>query len=233
MKRIGVTLITFVVIAMLTETRVAVAAVNATAPAASFTSPSKSEAIAFLTSLREQNTARLREIDSTLRRKVDESSLAIQIADVDQEIDKLRAERRELSLRQDFLDRLTLQFDTKYDGRDIKAFVTAALRAMTKVEVGASSQHSIWKFTNYLSIAIQKAPERQDKVLAFVEGYMKQTSIEAPVRPDDYISKMAYTNGSQVEAATPGDPTEAGEIAERRLEQIRVQQLRAKAPSTP
>src|SRR5262249_1176830 len=154
------------------------------ATVATVASPSKAEALAFMTSLRDQNAARLKEIDSTLRRKIDEASLAVQMDDIDAEIDRLRAERRELSLRQDFLDRLTLHFDSKYDGREIKAFVAAALRAMTKVEVGSSSDHSMWKFLNYLSVALQKAPERQDRVLSFVEGYMKQTSIASPTKPE-------------------------------------------------
>jgi hypothetical protein len=198
---------------------------------AAIQAPSKQEAMKTLTSLRDQNTTRLKEIDQALRKKLDESQMALKVGDLDNDIEKLRAEKRELSLRQDFLDRLTFQFDVKYTGTEMKEFMTAALRSMAKVEVESTREHNIWKFLNYLSLTIAKIPGGPDRVLAFVEGYMKQTSIESPIKPEDYLAKMAYENGTQSEAAHPMAKTEVGEFADKRLRQIAVPQLRTKTPA--
>lgn len=190
--------------------------------------PSKSDAVIYFRALKDQNTARLKEVNETLVHKVDEAHLAIQIDQIDAEIEKLRTERNELAMRQDFLDRMIFQVDSHYNGTDLKQFLEDTLKAMAKVELNSTSEKSIWKFLNYLSLAISKNPEREDRLLAFVEGYMKQTSMIAPIAPDKYLASMAYSNGSQSEAANPMDRSDIGDYTDKRLKEIRVLEMRTR-----
>jgi hypothetical protein len=192
---------------------------------------SKTDAINFVVSLRDQNTKHLQEIDVALSRKVDETQTSAHLTGIASEIDKLRMERSEYSMRQDFLDRLVFQFDTYYDGRNLKDFLERALLGMTKVEVRSTSDKNLWKFLNYLSLAMKNIPDRQSEPLSFLEGYMKQSSIQNPQPPEEYLSGMAYSNGAQSEAAHPMDRTQVGEFAEKRLKQLQAQEMKAKAPS--
>ena len=200
---------------------------------ASAPSPSRPEALAFLTGLKNQNTVRLRETDEAITKKLDESHDTHQLAAVTDQIEKLRGELRELRLRQDFLDRLTTKVDAHYGGDHMKEFLQGTLQSMAKVEIESSNEHNMWKFLNNLSLLIQAAPERSDHVLSLIEGYMKQTSIENPIRPDEYLAGMAYTNGSQTEAAHPMDRSQVGDYTDKRLREIKVQESHAKAPSHP
>jgi hypothetical protein len=54
-------------------------------------------------------------------------------------------------------------------------------------------------------------------VLALLEGYMKQTTIENPMRPDEYMAKIAYSNGHEAEAAHPMDRGQIGAYVDKRL----------------
>jgi molecular chaperone GrpE (heat shock protein) len=184
--------------------------------------PSRSEAVAFFSALKEQNTIRLQETDKAIGKKLDETETkgARLLSAIHAEIEQLRSEKKELLLRQDFLDRMILQVDKNYDGQHPRQFLEGALKTMTKAEITSTTSSSIWPFLDNLRRLIARVPDNQDRVLSLVEGYMKQTSIANPMSPDEFMANVAYTNGSQSEGAKPMDRTVVGEYAEKQLKQI-------------
>lgn len=182
--------------------------------------PSKSEAVAFFSSLKKQNTVRLQETDKAIMKKLDETQGTRVLAELHTEIEKLRSDKKELLLRQDFLDRMILQFDANYDGQHPKDFLEKTLKSMTQVEISSNQSTTIWPFLDNLRRLIARVPDTQDRVLNLVEGYMKQTSIAHPMMPDDFLAHVAYSNGSQSEGAHPMPRTEVGAYADKRLKQI-------------
>jgi len=197
---------------------------------AAATVPSKAEAITFLSGLKAQNTVRLEDTDKAILKKLDETKDTRLLSALHTEIEKLRSDKRELLLRQDFLDRLILQFDTKYDGTHPRDFLEGALKKMAQVEISSPNVTTIWPFLDDLRRLISRVPDQQDRVLAIVEGYMKQTSIANPISPDEFLKNVAYSNGSQTEGAKPMDRAVVGEYAEKRLKQIQAQE-KAPAPT--
>lgn len=196
--------------------------------------PSRPEAIAFLTGLKSQNTARLQDTDKAMAAKLDDTKDTRLLDNVHAEIEKLRADKKELLLRQEFLDRLILQFDTKYDGQNPKEFLEGALKKMAQVEIESTSPTTIWPFLDNLRRLISRLPDQQDRVLALVEGYMKQTSISHPLHPDEFMKNIAYSNGSQTEGAKPMDRAVVGEYTDRKLKELAaLNQNRLKVPALP
>lgn len=179
--------------------------------------PSKAEAMTFINGVKTQNTSRLQATDQAIIKKLDAAPNSHQLAAIEADVEKLRLERRELILRQDFLDRLAFKIETAYAGVGLRDFLKGALRGMARIDLQSNSEHSIWKFLNNLSLLIDEVPERQQNVLSVIEGYMKQTSIENPMRPDEYLASTAYSNGSQAEGARPMDRSSVGEYAEKQL----------------
>ena len=78
---------------------------------------------------------------------------------------------------------------------------------------------------------MQDTPDKQDRLLSLIEGYMKQTSIESPMRPDQFLGNMAYSNGSEAEGAKPMDKALVGEYTEKQLRLIKANQIRTKTRS--
>jgi hypothetical protein len=196
--------------------------------------PSRPEAIAFLTGLKAQNTVRLQDTDKAILKKLDETRDTRLLDNVHAEIEKLRTEKRELMLRQEFLDRLILQFDTKYEGTAPRDFLEGALKKMAQVEIESTSATTIWPFLDNLRRLISKLPDQQDRVLNLVEGYMKQTSMSNPMHPDEFMKNIAYSNGSQTEGAKPMDRALVGEYTDRKLKEIAsINSNRLKVPALP
>lgn len=178
----------------------------------------KGDSLRQLQELRTQNVKRLTELDSALNKKFEDTKTVNLEADVE----NLRAEKHEHVLRQEFLDRLIFQLDTKYSGGDLRAFLERVLVDMAKVDATstATAGDGLWKFLKYSADAIHRLPEQKENILAFLEGYMN-LSVSDPVLPEDYLATRNYTNGSKSESGRPLGRDEVGEIAERRLQQLR------------
>jgi hypothetical protein len=194
--------------------------------------PSREDAVHFLSGLKEQNTVRLQETDKAIDKKLDETKDTRVVGALHNDIEKLRSDRQELLLRQDFLDRLILKTDSKYDGAHPREFLDGALKSMAQVEINSSSPTTMWPFLDNLRRLILRLPGQQDRTFHLVEGYMKATSIAHPMLPDEFMKKIAYSNGSQTEGAHPMDRTEVGEFADKRIKQLQAQENHMKMPES-
>jgi hypothetical protein len=173
----------------------------------------KSDSLRYLQDLRVENVKRLHEIDQTLSKKIEDAGSP----DLEKEVGVLKADQREHLMRQEFLDRLIFQIDTKFGGGDLRVFLERALTEMAKVDaVSATADSGLWKFMRYAADAVRRLPEQKENILPFLEGYMSR-SVSHPIRPEDYLSSRNYTNGAESESGSPLNREDVGAIADRRI----------------
>lgn len=196
-------------------------------------SPSKSQSLEFLSGLKDQNVSRLKEIDAALTQKIARLNSPKGQPALESDIDHLRHLKKEHMLRQLFLNRLSLQVDSKYNGQDMKQFLSAALANMADIDVKSSDSQSMWKFLNDLKIVINQLPSQSNNILSFVEGYMKSSPIENPMSPDDFYASMNYYNGSESAKAHGVSRGKVGEIADHRLSELKAEGLLPSTTATP
>ncbi len=176
----------------------------------------KAETLRSLQDMRVENVKRLREIDETLSRKIEDSKPG----NLEKDVLTLRTAKREHMMRQEFLDRLILQVDAKFYGGDLRIFLERALTEMAKTDaIAASTDTGLWKFLKFSADAIRSLPERKENILAFLEGYMNR-SVANPIRPEDYLNSRNYTNGSKSESGSPLERDEVGALADQRLQEM-------------
>jgi hypothetical protein len=176
----------------------------------------KSDSLRHLQELRVQNVKRMTELDQAINKKFEDTKLN----NFEEEVQTLKAERQEYSMRQEFLNRLIFQLDTKYVSGDLRAFLERALVEMAKVDATstATAGDGLWKFLKYSADAIHRLPEQKENILAFLEGYMN-LSVSNPILPEQYLATRNYTNGSKSEQGNPMSREEVGAIAAQRLQQ--------------
>jgi hypothetical protein len=181
----------------------------------------KDSTLEHLRELRKQNVTRISEVDKFINKKIDD----IQTANIEKEVQNLREEKRELTMRLEFLNRLILRTDRYFSGGDLRSFLEKALVEMAKIDATSTalSGESLWKFLKYSADAIHRLPEQKENVLAFLEGYMNQ-SVSNPTLPEEYLSMRNYTNGSKSETGKPLSREEVGALADRRIQEMSSEQ---------
>lgn len=184
----------------------------------------KGDSLRYLQELRNRESKRLREINDSLAKKMDESTSV----GLDKDVEVLKVQQHEHQLRQTFLDRLIFQVDTKFGGGDMRAFLQGALIDMAKVDAVTSAQTDagLWKFLKYSADAIRRLPEQKENILAFLEGYMNK-SVANPIPPQEYLAARNYTNGATSDSGSPLSREDAGTMADRRIQELKP------APSVP
>lgn len=172
--------------------------------------------IGFFADLRELNTRRLVEIDKSIDQKVVQSNSMDSLSHFETEIVSLQNQRTEYQYRQDFLNRIILQFDAKFRGGDVQSFLSMVLKEMAQVAAKSDDSSKIlWKFLNNMAISIGALPKGQTDVLKFVEGYMNMGSVKDPVDPAQFLSQLDYYNGAHAQKANGMTPAEAAESLEQ------------------
>ena len=171
----------------------------------------KSDSLQFLQQLRTQNVKRLQEIDQTLQKTVETS----RASELEKSIESLRLAKNEHLLREELLNRLIFQIDTRFGGGDLRDFLGKALNKMAAVDATSTNESGLLKFFKYCSEAINGLPEKNENILAFVEGYMNR-SISNPMLPQEYLAQRNYTNGSVSETGSPMSREDAGAVADER-----------------
>lgn len=181
----------------------------------------KRETLLYLQDLRVQNVKRLKDIDATLSRKIEDTPPAM----LEKEVSSLKVAQREHKLRQEFLDRLIFQIDTKFAGGDLRLFLERALTEMAKIDaVSSTVDTGLWKFLKFAADAVQKLPERKENILSFLEGYMNR-SVANPIKPEDYLNSRNYSNGTRSESGAPIDRETVGEFADQRMLELQPEEL--------
>lgn len=207
------------------------------------TESDKGATLNYLRAVLKQNYTRLAELDQATQKalslaKIDKeeefSPLQNQIQkDLEFEINKWAVERKELLLRQDFLDRLIFRVDSHFRGGDLQQFLTVQLKEMTFLEATSadSSNTKLWKFLSYLTTAVTEMPERNEDMASFIEGYMNFSSIQEPKSPKEFMKTREYTNGKTSVAAQSISRDDIGEVVEQRLKQMKIDTFKLRTNS--
>lgn len=182
----------------------------------------KDQAIGDLQAIKTQNTELLQQIDARLKKMLVTAPQDMLSAPLDEnQVEKLTAQRQELLLRQDFLDRLVLQVDTRFTAGNLREFLSDRLSELARIDLlSNNSNQQLWKQMTYLSQALRDLPERNQNTVSFIEGYLKTSSFKAPIKPDEYLKSRQYTNSRDAVAATPVAKDEVGEQVEKRIQGI-------------
>jgi hypothetical protein len=180
-----------------------------------------SDPVKYLREILKQNNTALEAVDKEFKTLVTEPTDK-QMENIEVREQKLSSQRHELMLRQEFLDRLIHRVEGHYkEGGDLRKVLIDQLSDMAVVEASdPQGDSSLWKFMTYLSIAVRDQAERSENLVAFIEGYMKFSSISKPIRPEDYVAVRSYTNGKDFYSAKSIAKEAVGEIVEKRLKEL-------------
>lgn len=192
---------------------------------------SRQEALIEVRALIDSNHRRIEDIDKSIKKGLmsvrglklnEEQNLSPRkFSALEKELESLSLQRREHLMRQDFLDRLSFQVDRHFQGGDLKAFLEIKILEMAQSEISSSRPDTnMWKFLSYLSLALKDLPERHEAPFAFIEGYMRFSTLLNPTRPNDYMAKRSYTNGVKFETAEPMEADRVGEVVEAKLKEL-------------
>lgn len=190
----------------------------------------RQEALEEMHALIEKNHGRIEAIDKSIREglmnlrdlKINQNEVdPRKFGSMEKGLESLSLQRREHLLRQDFLDRLSFQVDRHFQGGDLRKFLEVKILKMAQGELSSSQPDTnMWKFLSYLSLALKELPERHEAPFAFIEGYMRFSTLLNPTRPTDYMSKRNYTNGMDFEEAEPMSADRVGEVVEEKIKEI-------------
>lgn len=177
-----------------------------------------SDAVKALQAIQIENRTRLHEINQQMLSNPSATNLG-----------SLSQHFREHRLRQDFLDRLTFQVESRFTSGSLDTFLKEALSQMAIQEAQSlnTKDPSLWRFMSYTSELLEKDTRRQSPI-AKIEGYMKKSGILNPVKPDQYLAGADYSNGVEFYQAKKISPEKLGHLVDQELRSIEV---RMTAPS--
>lgn len=163
------------------------------------------------------------ELDTNLKQQ---SELSLARLDSDRQrfstqVNSLVSLRKEYLLRQDFYDRLKLQIEKYYRGKNLETLLSQRLDFMLQVELKSQNTHQgLWQFMHYLRTALKKIPERNENPLAFIEGYIEFSTIQKPKTPHAFSQSRDYINTYSNQKANDVKRTDVGQKLEGSLQKL-------------
>lgn len=132
--------------------------------------------------------------------------------------DKL-LEDHEKFKRLEFVDRMIYQLDRRALTGNAKKDLSVILADMAFVDEMSSNKiyGSNAKFLKNLEFSLKEILEPSENVLKFFRSYTEFSSVTDPMDPDTFANLRSYSNGVDVEMASPITLDEAAEIAEEKL----------------
>lgn len=155
-----------------------------------------------------------------------QSNLDLSRLDADKErfskhVNSLIKLRSEYLLRQDFYDRIKLQVEKYYHGKSLGRLLINRLEVLYNIELkNPHMNQGMWQFMHYLRTALTRIPERNENPIAFIEGYIKFSSISKPKTPHEFSKSRDYINSYTNERANGVSATDIGLKLEDTLNQL-------------
>jgi hypothetical protein len=184
--------------------------------------PDKALAVRQLRAVRERVLERDRELQTQIRSTLNQiarMSLSFDLDQgaraqdarrrVDQPLDFIQSldqDRIELDAQRRIVDQLIFALDTKWSGRDLKAFLEMQLMEMAAVDLDSdlndSRRGEWWRFLLQASVALREIAEPNEDPIAFFESYMKFSRVLDPRNAIDFMLERAYVGERSLEAET-------------------------------
>ena len=182
--------------------------------------PDKALAVRQLRAVRERILERDRELQTQVRstlNQISRTSLSFDLDSgarvddarrrVDQPLDfiqNLDQDRIELDARRRIVDQLIFALDTKWSGRDLKAFIEMQLMEMATIDLDSDlndpRRGEWWRFLLQSSVALREIAEPNEDPIAFFESYMKFSQVLEPRNVIDFLLERAYVGERSLEA---------------------------------
>lgn len=197
------------------------------------TSPrlSKTDVVARLRGLQVKLTSEIGALEnSSLKRLKESTSISLKdlnvasnkISRLGDQIDDIERKREELLARRDFISRLALIVDSRWNGQNLQTFLEHTLLDMAANDLSSpEGAGPSWRFSAYLSIAVREIPDSRDDVLGMMENYLAFSSILNPKTPAEFAGRRDYTNAVSSATAQPVPLSQLGDGIEEKLRNLR------------
>lgn len=185
--------------------------------------PDKKEVLKQLKDLQDTQQKKLRQIDEEIAKRLNATRSVkldnmVNAENLPEQLQKLHAQKREYSRRQDFVNRLIFEIDNSWNGQDLRGFLEAKLLDMAAIELKDDNGDShLSSFFSYLSIALREMAEPRENMVAFIDGYMSFSSLSDPQSPQKFLAARNYTNGAVNETAHGVSRDDLGVVVEKKL----------------
>lgn len=183
----------------------------------------KSEIIQNLTKMRDEAHNKIVDLETKIQKSIDLSMNPEDMAPPsEKEIKNYRAEMKDIKFKQNFLDRLIFQVDTRWKEQgEFKKFLTMTIQEIAKQEATNTEKDSNWSYISQLGLVLKEtAGDRGENAMSLVEDYLKQSTLQKPLKPKEFLSKRHYSNGKlSTQSETPEKDT-VGDIVEKKIKSL-------------
>lgn len=195
-----------------------------TLPSAFCSAETRSEALSFLKTWRDQNNAELDKhtleilaaIKSTTEIKLDKNEISDPTTLLNAKIAKLTLEKNEYKSRDELIDRLYFQVEQNYRSEAKtetgKMFLEEALLKMALQET-KSTDPSALKLASFLTnsvVALKEIAEPTDPPFSFLKQYVEFSTLREPKNPSQFATQRHYSNGREAITSEPSTKEDAG-----------------------
>lgn len=202
---------------------IAVLTMGSKAMAATQNPFAKSEVLNTLTKMRDDSHNRIAELEAKIQKMVDQSMNPDEVlVPSDKEIQKMRAEMKDVKFKQDFLDRLIFQVDTRWKEQgEFKKFMSMTVQEIAKQEATNTEKDGNWTFISQLGLVLKEtASDRGENPIALLEDYLKESTLQKVVKPKDFLSKRHYSNGKLSTQTETPTKENVGDLVDKKIKSL-------------
>lgn len=183
----------------------------------------RTEILGNLVKMRDDAQNKIAELEGKIQKSID---LAMNPEDMappsDKEIKQMRAEMKDIKFKQNFLDRLIFQVDTRWKEQgEFKKFLTQTVQEIAKQEATNTDKDNDWSYISQLGMVLKEtAGDRGENPMSLVEDYLKQSTLQKPLKPKEFLSKRHYSNGKlSTQSDTPEKDT-VGDVVDKKIKSL-------------
>ncbi|MCB0413446.1 MAG: hypothetical protein KDD50_03875 [Bdellovibrionales bacterium] len=159
---------------------------------------------------------------------------ALKTTSLDYKMLQLIEKRKELILRQEFYNQLSLKFHQHYQETNISEFLSKSLQELAYQEaISPQPNPQKWRFLSYLNQVIQSLPDIDNNLIEFVAQYTNTSSISEPISPNEFLASHNYTNGIISQRARQIKPSNVGDSIDEKLNFLDRQEYEKRQLSPP
>lgn len=183
----------------------------------------RTEILENLVKMRDEAQNKTAELELKIRKSIERSMNPDEIvAPSEKEIKQMRAEMKDIKFKQNFLDRLIFQVDTRWKEQgEFKKFLTTTIQDLAKQEATNTDKDGDWAYISQLGLVLKEtAADRGENPMSLVQDYLKQSTLQKPLKPKDFLSKRHYSNGKlSTQSETPEKDT-VGDLVDKKLQSL-------------
>ena len=183
----------------------------------------RNEILGSLVKMRDEAQSKTAELELKIKKSIELSMNPDEVVTPsDKEIKQMRAEMKDIKFKQNFLDRLIFQVDTRWKEQgEFKKFLTQTIQEIAKQEATNTEKEGDWAYISQLGLVLKEtAADRGENPMSLVQDYLKQSTLQKPLKPKEFLSKRHYSNGKlSTQSETPEKDT-VGDTVEKKLQSL-------------